>query len=348
MGERVKFSVLVPVYNVERYLEQCVRSVLEQSYGSFELILVDDGSEDGSASMCDGFAREDSRVRVFHKPNAGLLHTRRFALERASGEYCVTLDSDDYLEPDTLETLERAIAGTDCDCVIFGIKWHRDGGTETLNCAPELANRMVTDKRELCNILLNDSSYNSLCRKCVRRRCFDGRDYSGAYHISRSEDLLQSLEIMENAKSFLFIPEALYNYRVNSSSITHTICFDGYSADFTVNEAVLAFLARVDVFTDGDYSRLRNRYLDETMLELKRICRHCSSREQSLRGMRSIRDSGFYRDFLSAGYRRAEPLPGQVRQSAARRAQFRIMAALFRRRRFRLFMLLDALISGRQ
>ena len=83
---------------VEQYLPECIESVLGQTYANFEFILVDDGSPDRCGEICDEYAKKDSRIRVFHKPNGGLMHTRRYALERAQGDYYVFLDSDDYLE----------------------------------------------------------------------------------------------------------------------------------------------------------------------------------------------------------------------------------------------------------
>ena len=91
----MKFSVLVPVYNVEKYLKQCIESVLNQTYQSFELILVDDGSTDNSGAICDEYASKHKFIKVIHKPNGGLLHTRRVSLAHATGDWYVFLDSDD-------------------------------------------------------------------------------------------------------------------------------------------------------------------------------------------------------------------------------------------------------------
>ena len=273
------FSVIVPVYGVEPYLAPCIESILAQDGADFELILVDDGSKDGCPAICDAYAAQDSRVRVLHKPNGGLMHTRRYALERASGDYYVFLDSDDYLSLDTLEILHRYIAETGADCVIYGLEWLRPEGTVHVQCSLCDCGRVITDRRELYNIIINNDSYNSLCRKCARASCFDGRDHSARYHIRNGEDLVQSLEIIENARSAVFIPEMLYRYRYNPTSITHSNKFDNYSADFEVNEMVLEFLKRTDVLSSEDFDRLRNSSLDKTAVEIKRICRYASTRE---------------------------------------------------------------------
>ena len=152
MNNSIKFSIMTPVYKVERYLPECIESVLGQTYGNFEFILVDDGSPDHSGEICDEYAKKDSRIRVFHKPNGGLMHTRRYALERAQGDYYVFLDSDDYLSLDTLETLSRYISETGVDCVIYGFEWLRPEGTSHIKCSSYDCGRVITDKRELYNI----------------------------------------------------------------------------------------------------------------------------------------------------------------------------------------------------
>ncbi|MBQ9686737.1 MAG: glycosyltransferase family 2 protein [Oscillospiraceae bacterium] len=333
MSDSVSFSILVPVYNVAPYLRQCVDSVLGQSDPRFELLLVDDGSTDESGAICDEYAARDKRVRVFHKANGGLMSARRCAIERAGGDYCVFLDSDDYLELNTLETLRTAIDVSGADCVIYGFRWLKPSATETVRCDAALCSRLITDKRAVLNTLLNDDSYNSLCRKCVRRSCFDGRDFSPFFHIKRGEDRIQSTEILENAQSFYFLPDTLYNYRVNDSSITHTVSFDGYRADYTVDEQVLESLRRMALFTRADYDRLRNHLLDTLVIELKRICRYCSDKANSFRAMDSVRSAPFFREFLREGYRRVPAPEGQQPPSRVRRFFNRLAVYLLRRGR---------------
>lgn len=339
MDNSIKFSIMTPVYKVEQYLPECIESVLDQTYGNFEFILVDDGSPDHSGEICEQYAKKDSRIRVFHKPNGGLMHTRRYALERAQGDYYVFLDSDDYLSLDTLKTLHRYISETGADCVIYGFEWLRPEGTVHVQCAPCDCGRVISDRRELYNIIFNNDSYNSLCRKCVRASCFDGRDHSASYHIKNGEDCVQTIEIIENARSVVFIPELLYRYRYNSTSITHSNEFDNYSADFEVSEIVLGFLRRAGVLTEEDMDRLRNKELDEMAVEIKRICRYATTREHKRSAIASIRESSFYGEFLEAGYRSAAPLPGQQLPDAMRRRLNRLTARLLKARRY------DAIIN---
>ena len=95
----MKFSILIPVYNVERYLEQCLESVINQTFGDYEVIIVDDGSTDNSSYICDSFAEKyPEKIYVIHKENQGLISARRIAIDKAQGEFCIFVDSDDFIE----------------------------------------------------------------------------------------------------------------------------------------------------------------------------------------------------------------------------------------------------------
>ena len=112
-------SVVIPVYNVEKYLAECVDSVLGQTYQDYEIILVDDGATDSSGAMCDEYAQKDTRIRVIHQPNGGLSAARNAGLSAAAGEYIYFLDSDDYIEPTTLVDLVSVAEQEQADVVFF-------------------------------------------------------------------------------------------------------------------------------------------------------------------------------------------------------------------------------------
>lgn len=104
----MKFSIIVPVYNVKDYLETCMNSLLRQDYLDYEILLIDDGATDGSGELCDRY-QNDTRVRVFHKPNGGLSDARNYGIERATGDYLVFVDSDDWIEPSSLSEFSRVL-----------------------------------------------------------------------------------------------------------------------------------------------------------------------------------------------------------------------------------------------
>ena len=149
-------SVVIPVYNVEEYLRECVDSVLRQTYPYFEVVLIDDGSTDSSGSICDDYAARDSRIRVIHQENHGLGHARNTGMDTAAGKYIIFLDSDDYWEHDLLEKVLREAETHSLQAVVFTARSFCDGvehkglpyrqtcqngivktGTESLACASE-------------------------------------------------------------------------------------------------------------------------------------------------------------------------------------------------------------------
>lgn len=108
----ITFSIIVPCFNVQDYLEACIDSLLSQTYERFEVLLIDDGSTDSSPSICDRYGKQDERIKVFHKKNGGLSDARNFGLERAHGDYIIFVDSDDFIERDALETFELVLRKT--------------------------------------------------------------------------------------------------------------------------------------------------------------------------------------------------------------------------------------------
>ncbi len=120
-------SIVVPIYNVEKYLNDCVDSVLNQTYQNLEIILVDDGATDSSGKICDEYAKKDKRIKVIHKENGGLSDARNKGLEMVSGDYVYFLDSDDYLANDCIEILLNAIKNEGAECLLFNAKSFIDG-----------------------------------------------------------------------------------------------------------------------------------------------------------------------------------------------------------------------------
>ena len=119
-------SIIVPVFNVEKYLEECLDSILNQTYENIEVILVDDGSTDSSGKICDEYLKKDSKIKVFHKTNGGLSDARNYGVENSNGEYIIFVDSDDYLSKYTLEFSIKEIKDAAADILVFAIKREKE------------------------------------------------------------------------------------------------------------------------------------------------------------------------------------------------------------------------------
>lgn len=215
----MKYSILIPVYNVEKYLAKCLDSVLKQTFTDYEVIIVDDGSTDNSGRICDEFTK-DERFHVYHKENSGLLITRRYSIKRAKGDYFLFLDSDDFWDPNLLETVDKAICANDPDMVLFRYRKVTEDGApkkDMVNVLPDGSVFTEENKPDLLKKVVMTSELNNVWSKCVRRDIVDiDRDYS-EFGDKRGEDILQSIHMFITAKKVLYINDVLYNYRMSQS-----------------------------------------------------------------------------------------------------------------------------------
>lgn len=231
----VKVSLIVPVYNEEKCLGICMESLLGQTFGDIEIILVDDGSKDESPRLCDAYAGQDDRVKVIHKKNAGLGMARNSGLECAEGEYVGFIDSDDYVQPDMCEKMYRAAQESDADIVLAGMyqvggNLFAADGAKKVCCFPEQEMFDGYQGRERLMLGIvgalpweeEDSRYNfSVCKNIYRRRIIEENDlrfYSEREVIS--EDLLFLLKFVSHVERGIGIPGAYYYYKRNDISVT--------------------------------------------------------------------------------------------------------------------------------
>lgn len=224
-------SVIVPVYNVKKYLGRCYDSLKRQTYTNLEIIFVDDGSTDGCGGLCDGYARQDHRVRVIHQENMGSGLARNSGLDAALGEYVAFADSDDYVEPDYIRAMYEAVRRHQADTVISGIIRHNKGYSDILR--PRKEEEVYAGREAVWDVMadiiedapgkketkLSGSNYAKLysmalirnhhVRSCSERNFF-------------SEDTLFQPDYFRYAQKVVLIPDALYHYiRTRQDSQTH-------------------------------------------------------------------------------------------------------------------------------
>lgn len=221
----MKFSVVIPVYNVEEYLEDCIKSVLNQTYPCYEIILVDDGSVDRSGELCDHFAEiYPETIKVIHNENQGQMRARLSGVRNASGDVCMFVDSDDFIRTDSLALLHEKFSNTHCDIVLFN-------ATNSADFVGQEYDFKFHDgqcfegqtKNELYALIITTSCLNSVCMKAVRMSLL--RELSGNVENFRgknAEDLLLSLFLVSNAQKICYLNQNLYYYRKRPGSIVHT------------------------------------------------------------------------------------------------------------------------------
>lgn len=230
----MKVSFLVPVYNTQKYLSECVDSLLLQKGANFEIVLIDDGSTDGSGKICDRYAKEHpDLVRVIHKENEGLLLTRRRGFKEAKGEWFICVDSDDYVSPELLSTVVSMIHENNCDMVMYNFDYVDDMGNHLPSRLriPDQAVFEGETKYEIYKMRLHTVDVNSMWMRAMRRDIVDiNVDYSLCGIRNMCEDAVQMLSLYTNAKRIVYIDEKLYHYRKASGSITSTVTWENWRA----------------------------------------------------------------------------------------------------------------------
>lgn len=212
----MQFSVIVPVYNVRPYLDACIQSILAQSYADYEILLIDDGSTDGSGEICDVWAKKDSRIRVIHQPNGGLAAARNTGIREAKGDYLLFLDSDDYWhEQNGLALLHESLhkQSGPLDAVLFGYrKVNLKTNKETLYIPDAFPQGQTADEQK--RALLTKRQYsNSACVKLVHRGFLQRHEIDFPAG-RKSEDLIYSRKVLTHMQSFSVCPQMLLTYQV--------------------------------------------------------------------------------------------------------------------------------------
>lgn len=225
-SEKIKISVIITVYNTEKYLRECLESIINQTYSNLEIIIVDDGSTDLSAEICDFFKNMDSRIRVIHQTNMGMIAARKTGVNAAQGEYISFVDSDDYIDPETYMKVADSINKyKKLDCVIFGIKEVYENRTLTKKnkISAGFYNSFELEKI-YDSILFNENFFEfgilpNLVVKVVRKEILiDSNFMSINNSVWYGEDVVGTLCLFSKIKTIAVIDFAPYNYRQNNYS----------------------------------------------------------------------------------------------------------------------------------
>ena len=210
-------SVIVPVYNVKPYIDKCMQTILSQTYSNLEIILVDDGSTDGSSDVCDTYAASDSRIKVIHKENGGLSSARNAALDIATGDYIGFVDSDDYIHVQMFEKLIDASKKSDCEISICA-HYTEKGNTLYID-EPVFDNEIIYTPNDAQKTLIEDINIRSYAwDKLYKANLFEGVRYP----VGRNyEDIATTHILFSKAKKICHIPQYLYYYQIREGSISN-------------------------------------------------------------------------------------------------------------------------------
>ncbi len=252
-------SVIIPVYNVENYLDQCITSVLDQSYSDFECILIDDGSEDNSGTICDYWSAQDNRIKVIHQLNGGVSSARNKGINAATGEYIFFVDSDDWIEPDYLCDFIK-VQGDDIDLVVSGmICFISDTEIDrliyddmTLFVTPEYINDFVNINKE--DLLHGPMS------KLYRTSIIKNNGIYFDCNFSFGEDLLFNYAYLNYVTKIVSLSSCKYHYRKgNENSLSSKYSSDRFDVNYYQWKVLKDFYLNRKMWNDYSKSYLYNR-----------------------------------------------------------------------------------------
>ena len=221
-------SVIIPIFNTEKLLPRCIESVLGQQMRSIEIILINDGSTDKSGALCDGYSKTDERVRVFHIPHQGVASARNVGLQKASSEFIMFVDSDDWVSADFCAEAYQCVVNHHADIVMFGLQRicnHLILG-EVVKAVDTNIPRGYKTKKEAIDLLFNGTG-SYCCNKLFRKSLFQNVYFPDGHLY---EDVGTVYKVVWNAENIYYLPKTLYNYCSHPGSITtlrsHQACVD--------------------------------------------------------------------------------------------------------------------------
>lgn len=215
-----KVSIIVPVYNVEKHLEQCVNSILAQTYKNIEVILVDDGSPDNCGTICDNYIIKDPRIRVVHKKNGGLSSARNTGLDVATGEYIMFIDSDDFIETDMVEVLFELKATSNADIACCGMYRYKETSTTLIDNTISKNEIEILDRITSLKRLILRTIDCSSCNKLYHRELIGETRFKEGRN---NEDHPFLFELYQKCDSIAYTNKAYYYYRATEGSITNSL-----------------------------------------------------------------------------------------------------------------------------
>ena len=266
-------SIVVPVYNVEQYLHKCVDSILNQTFRDYELILVDDGSTDGSSRICDDYKKIDERIRVFHKENGGLSDARNYGLDHSNGEYIAFVDSDDWIDSVMYESMMNSIIDNDADISVCG---HRvvtvDGRVEetVVFDEPVLLTGIEATKEILKDERMPSFAWNKLYKRSLFKdiRFPHGRIY---------EDIAVIYRYFDMAKRVYVLNEVYYNYLRRPGSICLFQTKDNEKIAKRLHDNAMAFYERyIFVKNNPIYETVMPICAQKCLIQLRSFIHYCA------------------------------------------------------------------------
>ncbi|RZM15635.1 glycosyltransferase [Lactobacillus delbrueckii] len=262
-------SIIVPVYNVEKYLQQCVDSLVSQTYQNIEILLIDDGSKDNSGQMCNQFSEQYTNVMSFHKKNSGLGLTRNFGLERINGDYVTFVDSDDYLRQDAIQKLVDGLGDGQNDTVIGGFTKITDDGKELyIETYPEeVINNGLVYSRLFNRMLGSSPDRHDSIKPSVWNALYSVKiiQEHNLHFVSEreliSEDIVWDSDYYRYSQSAKIISEPTYYYRYNPNSLSQTYNTDRFEKSIYFYKHMTCKMSNTEIAQEAKLRLIRYLFI---------------------------------------------------------------------------------------
>ena len=288
-------SIVVPIYNQEAYIAACLDSLFSQAGEAVELILIDDGSTDGSAAICETYIRQHAaRARLIRQTNHGLLKTRQIGVSEASGEYILCVDSDDCLFEGAVEALLDTIRRRSPDIILFNASNDPEKRTP-LFTYPFGDGAVFTgeEKYTLYRLLCGTDKLNNIWAKCIRRTLYTDEVFRDSDGISNGEDLYQSLVLTDRAETVVYLDRVLYYYRVTRGSMSRTYQARHFQSEKKVCTRRLAYAEKWS--HGGELVRAADVWICRILRDITRkLFVSDLPRARAAQELRSLRADAFY------------------------------------------------------
>lgn len=233
----ILLSIIIPVYNKDRYLPECLQSIPSHSKDRLEVILVDDGSSDRSGKICDAYAKSHNYSTVIHQENRGSVFARNRGIQAACGEYVLFCDSDDFYEEGALEEIIRLLEKESPDILAFNAYETENKEKKKLFSPALFKDGFIEDKKSFYDSFFLTYYLNSMCMKACRRALFENSKAENSFSGNLGDDFLESAPIYKKAERIYYTRQPFYNYRIDSGMMRR-INRNYYSQYLTVNREV--------------------------------------------------------------------------------------------------------------
>lgn len=297
-------SIIVPIYNVEKYLDKCVESLINQTYSEIEIILVDDGSKDSCAEICDFYATKDSRITVIHQENRGLSVARNRGIECAKGEWLLFVDGDDYVEPRFVECLYHEVLVSDVDIAICNYVARDESGKSINRSSYSVVPSMAPIDNVEALLLFENKQYGTffdvVWNKIFRKKLFANIRFPEG--ISLIEDISIIPELFYKADKISIIEDKMYNYVYREGSLSNG--FNDKEKDYQLRRPMME--QRLERYISWDIKEL---VLLQYVHLYSLICNHSGGSDSYLKEIQR----GFRKQYVKGTYKKPVSLKRKVK-----------------------------------